>query len=238
MAKVSRPIVYTAVLGAIAYGVVVLTEPDTPTRPTRPQAAATSRATARTSDLIQQEDFNARFPRLLGAPRSSFRPLVVRSGGTNPLATARLDAVPAAFAGGDANWRYTGNASIDGVTVALLENDVTGDGVFLRVGEAWKRCVLTAVEQEAIVLTGPGGAVRRVRLGIPEFEDPAAGSFNVAPLAVNPPLAGPIGGSFRASAANSSTGLAVEPQAGTNIFDSAGQMSDRSTDQPRRRSRP
>ncbi|MFQ3586843.1 MAG: hypothetical protein SNJ76_04155 [Fimbriimonadaceae bacterium] len=238
MAKISRPIVYTAVLGAVAYGVVVLTEPDTPNRTTRPRPAATAPSNARTSDLIQPEDFSASFPRLLGAPRDSFRPLVVRASGTNPLAAARLDAVPAAFAGGDPNWRYTGNASIDGVSVALLENDATGDGVFLRVGEAWKRSVLTAIEQEAIVLTGPGGAVRRVRLGIPEFEDPTAGPAGVAPLAVNPPLQGPIGGDFPGVRTNADTGIAVVPTAENNNFDSAGQMSDRSLDRSRRRSRP
>lgn len=238
MAKVSRPVIYTAVLGAVAYGVVILTEPDTPNRTNRPRPAATAQSNIRTSDLIQQEDYNANFPRLLGAPRDSFRPLVVRASGTTPLSAARLDAVPAAFAGGDPNWRYTGNASIDGVSVALLENDATGDGVFLRVGEAWKRLVLTAIEPEAIVLTGPGGAVRRVRLGIPEFEDPTAGPAGVAPLAVTPPLQGPIGGNFSGAGVGADTGVAVLPTAENNIFDSAGQISDRSIDRSRRRSRP
>ena len=67
--------------------------------------------------------------------------------------------------GGEANWRYTGTAQINGVREALLENSSTGESVFLRVGQSWKQAVLKKIENEAVVMTGPGGFTQRLQLG-------------------------------------------------------------------------
>lgn len=225
MPKISRPVVYTLVLGAVAYGVVVLTEPETRPAPKRPAAQAARPASAK-GDLFTEQDYRAHFERLSGIPRNAFRPLVARRGPGSPD-EARLDALPTSFTGGEANWRYTGNASLNGVRLALIENASTGEGVFLRVGERWKDAVLSAIEEEAIVMVGPFGEVRRIRLGEREIETvppgPAAGTpvaTGLAPVRVGPELTGPIGLSPSPDALASVPGGRPEPETGPEFLES------------------
>lgn len=192
MAKVSRPVVYTAVLAVVAYGVVVLTEPETPTGKARAKAVR-PKAEAK-AGLFTEEDRTAKFTPLGQTTRNGFRPLVIREGAGGSLDASRSDGVPAAFAGGDPNWRYTGMAEVNGVKQALLENASNGDAVFLRVGESWKQTMLRAIASDSIELVGPNGTVRTITLGVAEEAAPA--TPGTAPLAVNPPanLRGAIGG--------------------------------------------
>lgn len=194
MAKISRPVLYTALLGALAYAVVLYTEPDSkraPAKPKRTTVATTSKS------LFTEEDYKMTFDRYEAEPRNAFKPVVARLSGNEALLAQRLDGLPTAFTGGDPNWRYTGTATIDGVRVALIENTVTGDGVFLHEGESWKQAILTRIEDEAIVMVGPGGGVRRIRLGEPDLDPdplPLGGTASVAPMRVGGAnLSGPIG---------------------------------------------
>lgn len=194
MAKISRPVLYTALLGALAYAVVLYTEPDSkraPAKPKRTTVATTSKS------LFTEEDYKRTFDRYEAEPRNAFKPVVARLSGNEALLAQRLDGLPTAFTGGDPNWRYTGTATIDGVRVALIENTVTGDGVFLHEGESWKQAILTKIEDEAIVMVGPGGGVRRIRLGEPDLDPdplPLGGTASVAPMRVGGAnLSGPIG---------------------------------------------
>jgi hypothetical protein len=195
MAKISRPVLYTALLGALAYAVVLYTEPQTKRGPVKPKRSTVS-STSKT--IFTEDDYKRTFDRYEAPPRNAFKPVVARLSGNDALLAQRLDGLPTAFTGGDPNWRYTGTATIDGVRVALIENTVTGDGVFLHEGESWKQAILTKIEDEAIVMVGPGGGVRRIRLGEPDLDpDPVpigSGTASVAPMRVggrNP--SGPIG---------------------------------------------
>lgn len=196
MAKVSRPVLYTALLGVLAYAVVVYTEPDSKRAPAKPKrTTVASPANAQ----FTKEDYDRRFDSYDAELRNAFKPGIVRLGGDSLLAQ-RLDGLPTALTGGDPNWRYTGTATIDGVRVALIENSVTSEGVFLHEGESWKQAVLTKIDDEAIVMVGPGGGVRRIRLGEPDVDpDPlplTGGTSTVAPMRVGGNLAGPIGNSL------------------------------------------
>ncbi|HRI44737.1 MAG TPA: hypothetical protein PLL78_14530 [Fimbriimonadaceae bacterium] len=196
MAKVSRPVLYTALLGVLAYAVVVYTEPESkrpPAKPKRTTLASTTNA------QFTKEDYDRRFDSYNAELKNAFKPGIVRLGGDSLLAQ-RLDGVPTALTGGDPNWRYTGTATIDGVRVALIENSATAEGVFLHEGESWKQAVLTKIDDEAIVMVGPGGGVRRIRLGEPDADpDPlpvTGGTGAVAPMRVGGNLAGQIGNSL------------------------------------------
>lgn len=179
MAKVSRPIVYTALFGVVAYAAVVLTEPE-PAPGTGRRTPAGSREAAAQGQFLP-EDYSASFAKLNEPARNAFKPLVARSRGANAGENARVDAVPADFAGGDPNWLYTGNAEVDGLNVALLENSVTGESVFLAAGDVWKQAVLSTIGIDAIVMVGPGGTTRRIRLGQQEFPEAEAPDLAISP---------------------------------------------------------
>jgi hypothetical protein len=212
VAKVSRPIIYAALFGVVAYAAVVLTEPETPTKKTTKKTTATAKKNA--NDPYLPQDYKAKFERVNLPVKNAFKPLVVRQSAGGALDSLRLDGLPAGFAGGDPNWRYTGTAEIDGVRVALIENHVSGDGVFLKVGETWNQTVLTSIETEAIVMVGPGGAVRRIRLGEPEESRVASGNTvpNQGMAAVPPVRVGGISGPISAGPLDGGMNLESAPR--------------------------
>ncbi|HRF59464.1 MAG TPA: hypothetical protein PLH94_06055 [Fimbriimonadaceae bacterium] len=198
MAKISRPVIYTVLLAVVAYAGVVLTEPDPPKSTSKPKPRAS--ASTPKGMVYTEADYRAKFGRIDSAPKNAFQPVIARKGGPNSLDALRLDSIPTAFTGGDPNWRYTGNAEQDGDRVALLENSSTGEGVFLRVGETWKQAVLTSIEDDAVVMVGPNGSVRRIRLGSLDQEAPTQSlpgiipsTAGLQPMRVSPNLTGRIG---------------------------------------------
>ncbi len=172
MAKISRPIIYVAVLGAVAYAAVILTEPEKPTaRPVRRSAPA-----AQAPKGYATEDLNAKFPRYTARSRDAFLPKVAAS----------PSAASGAAAGGGASipdpvsnfttgvWMLTGITSINGVRSALIENGSAGESVFLKAGDIWKGMRVAAVEPNALVVVSPSG--KRTRFGFPAFEQAPAAS--------------------------------------------------------------
>jgi hypothetical protein len=162
--KISRPVIYTAILAVAAYAVVVVTEPSKTTKKVTKKPFA-SRKLGTKAEQFLPEDYKAKYARLPNTVRDSFRPIVIGAGGSRLLEPLRLDGLPIAFTGGDPNWRYTGTAEVNGVREALIENTATGESVWLRIGQAWKNAVLTSIESEAVVMIGPGNITKRLRLG-------------------------------------------------------------------------
>jgi len=198
VAKISRPILYTALLGALAYAVVLYTEPEAKRGTAKPKRSSVA---SNANTQFTEEDYQRRFEPYKAELKNAFKPVVARLSGNDALLAQRLDGLPTAFTGGDPNWRYTGTATIDGLRVALVENSVTGEGVFLHEGESWKQAILTKIEDEAIVMVGPGGGVRRIRLGEPDIDpDPVPMTNAAAPVAPmrvgGNNVAGPIGNSL------------------------------------------
>jgi hypothetical protein len=132
-------------------------------------------------DLYLKEDYTAEFASFDTEINNSFKPLIVKKDPNSSMMAVNPNGIPSLFAGGDPNWIYTGNMTVDGVPNALLENTSTGEGVFLRPNERWRKLVMTEVLSDAIVLTGPNGYVKTVRIGVEESmtEAPA-----VLPLAI------------------------------------------------------
>jgi hypothetical protein len=142
------------------------------------------------AQIYTEEDLTARFDPVNAPLKNVFKPLIAKTV-TSKTGGAQLNIIPPAFAGGEQNWTYTGSAEIDGVLQALLENKVTGDNVFLKVGDTWKGISVEEITDDTLVLASPFSLIDK-RLELPAEDVVAVGGpGNFAP--VNPPLQGSIG---------------------------------------------
>lgn len=196
MAKISRPVMYTALAAVVAAAWLLTSE-----EPAKAKGKTTPKRTAAaTKDKMGflPEDYNPpTFEPVMSPVPSKFNPLVVRTQTASALALAP-DAVPAELAGGDPNWVYTGTAEIDGKPTALLENRVTAESDFVNQGQKWKRCEVAQILPQGIVLAGPSG--RKVKLVLSSGDSViGTGSERFASgfRPVNPALSGPIGNGIR-----------------------------------------
>lgn len=150
--------------------------------------ATTSSSTKK--DVYLPEDYSAKFEPVSMALNNAFKPDVIKQKGVDPLSTIGSNGIPPGFVGGETTWIYTGNAEVDGIANALIENTATGEGVFLRPNEKWRNLVLTEVSGERITVEGPGGLMRT--LTMPSTGGPEGMDMSVTPL---PPVgAVPPGG--------------------------------------------
>ncbi len=197
MAKLSRPVLYGGIvlLGMIAWFA---------TAPSGDSAAGTGtklirgRTTAAQVQAdITAEDLEAAknpFPRLNEASRNAFNPLVARQeqGATGALAP---NEIPASYTGGEPGWKYTGTMIVNDVPSALLENEMSGDVLYLMVGGRVKRAVIAQIAPTYIVVRGAGGQSLKLDLlrDLPE-EGVDNGNFGFEPVRPDVPgaLRGPI----------------------------------------------
>ena len=176
--------------------------------PAAPASSAKSRVTARsrtstttkTNSLFTEEDYEAKFASFKKAPRDAFRPLVEKKN-TNARTAAALGAgvLPGDLTGGEANWVYTGYASLNGVRQGLLENSSSGESVFLVVWQRWRALTVQTIGAEEMIVTGPTGTAVTIPIGDTATEQtPTPGvvapNGGTAPLNPAGALAGPIGG--------------------------------------------
>lgn len=196
MARVPRWLVYgsLAVIGLVAWSA---TKPDE--RPVTRSTVRPPKKLRATQEIYAPEDYAARGRFAVGVAlsRNAFRPVLARAG-AGQGGIVGDSGVPATFATGDPNWVCTGIAEVDAVRMALLENKATGEGVFLRQGDRWKSAVVSKVLADGVVLAGPSGEVRTIRVSA---EDSREESPELQPMQV-PGLTGLIGGN----------GVTVTPQ--------------------------
>jgi hypothetical protein len=166
--KISRPIIYTAVLGVAAYAVVMITEPEAP--PKRPTARP-AKATSNLPNGFTEADMKARFTRYNAPSRDSFKPLVASSKSSLTAANSQ----PQSLLGADGAWTLTGINEVNGTPIAVIENASTRDSQFLKVGDIWKGLRVQAVSSDSLVLVNAQG--QQTRLG---FAMPAP--LNVMPI--------------------------------------------------------
>lgn len=185
----SNPQLKKLLIGAGALVVVVLMIPQsTPTKPgpkKPPPGFASSKKN--NNEVVIKEDYEIRFDSVQDDLRNSFVPILTKK---NLSAPASINGIPSAFANGEATWIYTGNMTVDGVPNALLENTASGDGVFLRPGEQWRKLKLVKVNDMSIVLEGPNGAVKTVFFVDPSTNNPDSG-VSVPGPATLPPVGQP-----------------------------------------------
>ena len=155
--------------------------PKTTKKPITPAARPVSASSKK--DAYLPEDYTAKFDNVSTDLKNSFKPDIVNKALIGALTPLGDNGIPSAFSGGETTWIYTGNAEIDGVPNALIENTATGEGVFLRPNEKWRNLVLIEVSGERIVVEGPGGVTRT--LSMPLFSGPTSNNIGVTPL---PPL--------------------------------------------------
>lgn len=193
MSLIQKPIFWVGVVGLAAVGWIA-TAPEQPTSKTGNAAKLTRKKTTPKKGVIQFEeaDFKADFKPLNIELKNAFVPVVARKQGGFGGADGLANAIPLDFTAGESGWVYTGNAEIDGVANALLENRSTGEGVFLRVGERWKSAAVSKILTDAVVMKGPSGVKT---FSLVNEESPRMARSGFAPAGVNVPsgLQGAIG---------------------------------------------
>lgn len=190
--NLSKPMQFALVLVLGVAAWLVIGPMLSPEPATRPAARKATKKPVKAKGGIEytQEDLDARFAPLNGSFKNAFKPIVVKQP-TTVGSGAAVNVVPPAFAGGEANWMYTGTAEIDGVLQALLENRTSGESMFLRVGDTWKGTLIQSISEDSIMLSASDG--EEVTLHLPSDEEVPLTAGGFAPAQVtNPPLRGDI----------------------------------------------
>lgn len=192
--KSSLPILIGVLVVAVIFGLSGGNEAPTTKKKGLGMGAFPTATKKKKGDIeYTQEDEKAKFGSVDTAATNAFKPQIVRRDVNSQLRTGASNGIPPLFAGGEAGWTYTGNMEVNGKPNALLENSGTGEGVFLKPGEKWKALTLVKVNEDSIVLDGPGGYRKTVYFNANTEEAPA----EVAPLNPmqpgNPRMAGAIG---------------------------------------------
>ena len=207
MARVSRPMMYGAIL-VVAVAAFVMTTPKDADDRDGPDPRRAARSAAGPPTGVFDYDYDAEFEQLNESPNNAFMPLVARtsrnSGGIAP------NEFPAEYAGGESGWFYTGTVIIDDVPSALVENELTGDGMFLKVGENLKRTTISEIAPTYIVVTGTiseiaptyivvtGTTGRSLRLDLlRDLPEPGNEFEGLVIEPVRPDLSGVLGGPIR-----------------------------------------
>lgn len=192
MAKISKPVLYLAIIGAGA-AIYIVTNPDTPPKVTTPPK--THMRTTTPDSQFLPVDYNTTFAEQVPLARNAFKPLVERRSGALANALASGGIVPPELTGGDANWICTGSAEIDGVKEALLENRNTNDAVFVKQGDHWKHAVVSQVLDDSVVLVGDDGEPRTIHVVQDETSNASGDTgTDTGTAPVRPQLSGVIGG--------------------------------------------
>lgn len=202
MARPSRAVVYGGLGVAMLAGVVYLSSPTNESGLSASEGRKVGSRSSRQVDKFDERDREARFERLNEPVRNTFRPLVARAdvgltgGGLAP------NEFPTAYTGGEPGWFYTGTVIVDDVPSALVENQLTGEGLFLRVGENLKRATITQITPTYIVVRGVTGQSLQLDLlrDLPDPGDEEFAGVGIEPVRpnVSGQLQGPIGGTPRA----------------------------------------
>lgn len=170
-----KPVFWVAILAIGIVGFVMTSPEEVKTSGMTAKRSRTSTKVAKGEDAFTKADEKAEFKPVNTEAKNAFVPVVARTNGISG-AQQLENSVPADFAGGEANWIYTGNAEYDGVRQALIENRTTGDAVFLRRGQKWKNAYVVEISEYSVVLRGPSGTRT---LGI-AIEEPTFSTRSVA----------------------------------------------------------
>jgi len=177
--------------------------------------AAPKSSTKKADDYLP-EDYKAKpadFVTVAVPLRNAFNPIIKapEKGGKGGVSTVNV--VPPEYAGGEANWVYTGSARIDGAVEALLQNNTSGDNVFLKVGDTWKGVSVEEITDDSLVLASPElGETKKLELPPDVVTGPTSGPGGFAPQS---PLRGNIGPMAIQPDPNAGTAAAQDPTAAT-----------------------
>lgn len=188
MAKISKPVLYLAIIAAGA-AIYVLTSPDAQVAHTPPPTKLKKNNLG--NGQFTDADYTTTFAEPVLVSRDGFKPLVARKSNVLAQALAAAGGVPADLAGGDPNWVCTGVSEVDGQRQALLENKNTSDGNFVKQGEKWKTSVVSQVLEDGVVLVGNDGQPKTIHIQQDTIQTTASDTVDTSP--VHPSLSGVIG---------------------------------------------
>jgi hypothetical protein len=119
----------------------------------------TSSSQAAGADAILPEDLNAHFSAFKSPSRDPFLPEVFppNSGGQGDLSGV----------GKKGGWSLTGINEVNGVRSALVEDDSTGDSVFLQPGDHWNGLKVIAITDDGVQLENTIGQETRLTFPVP-----------------------------------------------------------------------
>jgi hypothetical protein len=169
--KISRPILYILVLGAVAYAIVILTEPDTPARKAA-RKATTSTSKSLGGEGITAEDLKAHFPPYTSLHKDAFQPLILgkKSKPKNLEPRPTPDPKPIVITVKPPlplDWNLTGITLTNGVRMALLENTSKTETIFLKEGDSWHGMQVKRIDADQVVLIQSDGNPYRMVFAAP-----------------------------------------------------------------------
>lgn len=214
MAEISRPLLYGG-LAVLAVAAWIWSSEETVT-PKKTKRAPTLKKNVVATEFLPA-DYDARFEHPKAKVKNLFMPLVlppqtitVGIEGNEAEKKEDLLRIPGDLADGDGGWTYTGYASVDGVSMAVLENTAKKESGYVKEGQAWKKAKVRRITSESIVLTNEKGVDTVVLRYNPVIEaqrkekEKGSASANpaapppggVPPFNPVPGMRGPIGRNF------------------------------------------
>lgn len=185
----------TSVVGAVAYNYTGAPE-SAPLKAVK----SSSKGQSDSNSLYTKDDYSAHFARLDLAPSDVFKPLVTMGNNPSALGGNNFD-IPTDMTKGEANWAFTGTASINNSQMALFENSKTLQGDYVKVGQKWKSCMIQSISGDSVVLRSNAGNVKTVQMTADLQAIAAQTKLNSTPPSLvppvnpgTPPLTGQIGG--------------------------------------------
>jgi hypothetical protein len=183
--KKTSPVFWIAIVG-VAIAVYFLVGDESSPTGTGKAKQRPKAATQADKDGFLTIDYTAKFAPVVTPAVNAFKPLIARQGSRGAVPTFS-NSIPQAFAGGESGWIFTGVATVNGVPNGLIENESTGEGVFLKPGQKWKAAKVITITQVEMVMQGPEGDSRSIQMPREEWME----GGEIAPLPL--PLSGPIG---------------------------------------------
>lgn len=203
MIKISKPILYTLLIGGGAALYFLTTPDDPPTKHTK----KTAKSAAMAQNGITEADLKAHFARFTVASRDAFAPKVI------PKKSSALLGNPNAkngMQGPTGTWALTGINVINGVRTAVMENGSTHDILSLKPGDSWNGLRVASVGEDSIEVINAQNQKSRITfvdpkadaVGAPVVRADANGANGPAPLRTAP-IAPPRGSLTTTSRADS-----------------------------------
>lgn len=185
MAKISRPIVYSALGAVVVYTIIVLTQPDAPV--VKHKVRVTSGHAQASADAFTDEDLKAHFARYAISDRNPFLPALLPGKDLAKITKAVVAAAPS-------GWALTGVNVINGIPNALLENGKTSDSVFLQPGDRWQGLRVAEIGSDTVTFVNALGQQTHLGFRVEKEINPngtAGPGGNGSPFHL-PPGVGPL----------------------------------------------
>lgn len=166
MPKISRPILYVALVGVVVATYLFVSEPDAPAK----KANKKTKVTATARDGVTVEDLNAKFDRYADKGKDSFFPKVIPAKSSLGETAKR--------AGGLDNWNLTGVSIVNNVMSATLENTQTKELQFLKTGDVWNSLKVILVASDHVMFRNDKNQETRLTFIDPNVDKTQAGNLS------------------------------------------------------------